>query len=69
MQICGFYFSLFPSLLHLKVAFYDITPELQLFLAQIKDKQMPLNAPPKIFKKVDTFLVKILKPSIGQKAS
>ena len=48
--------------------------------SQSKDKQMPQNAPPKVFKKVDTSLVKlqikfglgnkkVLKPSIGQKSS
>ena len=54
--------------------------KLQLFLAQMKDKQVPPNAPPKVFKQVHTFLVKlqiklglgnkeIPKPSIGQKSS
>ena len=63
-----------------KLVFYEIRPKLQLFLAQIKDKQMPPNAPPKVFKKVDTSLVKmqikfglrnkkVPTPSIGRKTS
>ena len=50
------------------------------FIGQIKHEQMPQNAPPKNFKKVNTLFVKMqikfglenkegLTPSIGQKLS
>ena len=58
---------------------YGERPNLQLFLSQIKDMKMPPNALTKVFKKVDTSLLKmkikglgnkkVLKPSIAQKSS
>ena len=54
-------------------------PKFQLYLAQMKDNQMPPNAPTKVFNKIDASLVKmqikfgprnnkVAKPSIGQKS-
>ena len=68
------------TICHIRLVFYEIRQRLQFFLAKIKGKEMPQNAPSKVFKKVHKFLVKIqmklghgnkkvLKPSIGQKSS
>ena len=62
---------------HVQLVFCEIRPWMKIFQYQIKDKQMPQNAPPKFFKKVDTPPVKMqikfglgnkkeLTPSIGQ---
>ena len=47
------------AICHVQLVFYEVRPKLLLFLAQIKDKQIPPNDPQNFFKKVDTSLFKM----------
>ena len=65
------------NICYVQIVFYEIIPKLLLFPAQMKEKQLPPNATPEVFKKDDTSVVKmeikfwlgntkVLKPSIGR---